>query len=1561
MANDTVDIAPVPLNVGNNTQPLVMLVAGKDHKLFFEAYNDATDLDGDGKLDIHFKPSIEYYGLFDSKLCYRYRNAAGKYDDAARTDTTGNEKDYFFPVGLAGADYKCTGAGQWSGNFLNYVTTSRIDALRRVLYGGYRLLDTPEKTILRRAFIPKEAHGWGKEYHSVAEDGYDIRDYTPFDLPQTGKRHFFGNFSPVKDCSSPKTCRDDFPPVLALARNAPVGKRIWDWAAAESYNLFKNRSLYPNNSDPELPNGRYAVHVQACDVPFTLPDGTEYRGGNCKAYHYIEKGVSKTAWKPVGILHKFGENDAMKFGLLTGSYDNNTSGGVLRKAMSSFGDEIDPNTGVFKYKSNASMNSIVRTFDKLMIRGWHHNGGTGTDDFKYKNLRTGSQGWDQIVIGGRVMREGEFPDWGNPVGEMMYEALRYLSGAGAPTSDYVSRGSGHDTAVGLPRPTWDKPYAGQNTTAAAKNGKAPWCAKPNLLVLSDINPSYDSDQLPGARFKGCAQYDNFGDYLTTNTDCSKPTSNVWRNSSLGSGVNSFSAYEYAHDIGDKEGINGRKHFIAQTGSTPIDWAPTAKTVDSLGSIRGLAPEEAGKEGSYYSAAVAWYGKKTGIKTDPNQANQKVDTQVVALASPIPRIEVNTSKGKLTLLPFAKNMKGVYGKTYHTNEAEGNFQPGNQIVEFYVMEMSAPGQRYHAKFRVSYEDMEAGSDFDMDAVAEYEVTEQADGTVEVKLTPTAQSAGINIGLGYVVSGAGDADGPYIVARIRDTDGPGAGTARYDWNKPHTGFYLAVPDGRPVGFCRKANISNDVHDECLNLPLCSAGEKGDFGNCKFNGKYIGRHPKKGQPLPTTSTRIFTPNPTSDAATLLESPLWYAAKWGGFRADSHDPNDWPDLQSKWDANRDGVPDAYHLVNNSNNLEGALEKALSSINTGTSSSGNVAVSAYSIQAGTLAFSTEFDGLDWRGDLVATRLTAINNSNRSGIGATVWSAAAQMPKPEDRNIYTYADNATTVARGVEFRWNSLSPSQRNDLSIGNEHNGADVLDFLRGSDAKEVSRRGAFRNRYRATSHTATGGTVQAESPLGDSANNTPLYVSDTRTVYLGANDGMLHAFDATDGRELFAYVPSMLFPTLNKLTDASYTHRYYVDGEAAVSTRQQTPDHNYLVGALGRGGKGMFGLDVTDPANFAATDVKWELRGNANCGAASNQNTAIGDNLGIVIGRPVIATLNDGVTYAIFGNGYNSCHGKATLYLVNVETGAAKQIVADSSGNNGLSTPALYEVEVGDEDETTRNIVVYAGDLKGHLWRFDLTSNDSHQWSARKMFSATNAAGKAQPITAAPTVAVEGSNETRKTWVFVGTGRYLSVSDKNDDSVQSLYGIVDDQSGINLTRNHLVARSFTSSENGGGVTRAFKSRASANDMDGKNGWRIDFDRANDKGERVVSAGIVVAAIKPVLEVPSIVPTDEDPCTQGGRGYINFVDAFSGAAVEFNFIDINGDGVVDSRDKVTDSEGRVGSMYPGLGMPGALPGLVGLQNVGGGSLGGIASQLKSLGTHNSLHGRISWREVVGS
>ena len=465
-ASAALNLSQTPLFLTQGQSPLVLLTMARDHKLFYEAYNDYSDLDGDGSLDVGYKPTNNYYGYFDSYKCYTYNSANGLFEPSSVT-----------------ANKKCS--GKWSGDFLNYVTMARIDALRKVLYGGYRSTDTASQTILERTFVPQDAHSWGKEYQSVARDGYDITEYTPLALPATGRYHLFANTTLTSDTS---------PPLMRVLTN--TNRRVWEWLSIEgpvagtecatgnnsrsncvvassgtgwelvpsssfsgltqtTYNIqgfygfptdkstfdtltatygiasklcgsksadqidgagnpFQNQGNCPNNSDYYLnifagkltvpTDGIYNFAVDGDDAVdvligpsttplagwygghsscaltsasctphsglITLAAGVEYdivfrhqeaTGGDsyslywqnnspvsamtdynvrvevCNATVGLESNCVAygSSNKPVGLLQRQGESNGMYFGLLTGSYANNTDGGVMRKAISS--------------------------------------------------------------------------------------------------------------------------------------------------------------------------------------------------------------------------------------------------------------------------------------------------------------------------------------------------------------------------------------------------------------------------------------------------------------------------------------------------------------------------------------------------------------------------------------------------------------------------------------------------------------------------------------------------------------------------------------------------------------------------------------------------------------------------------------------------------------------------------------------------------------------------------------------------------------------------------------------------------------------------------------------------------------------------------------------------------------------------------------------------------------------------------------------------------------------------------------------------------------------------
>ncbi|MDO9596653.1 MAG: PilC/PilY family type IV pilus protein [Azoarcus sp.] len=1378
-------IPETPLVATQAAIPLSMMVVGRDHTLFYEAYNDASDIDGDGTLDTRFKPRITYYGLFDSTLCYSHSQSA--------TNT-----DLFTPVAVAGALGTCS--GQWSGNWLNYVTTSRIDALRKVFYGGYRDVDSTTQTVLRRAYVPQDAHSWAKEYTSEAVDGYAIGSYTPLSAPTAGTRHLFGNLTATAgvNCATLTNC-SGLPPLLRVVLNS--NRRVWAWASTERPVLRADDHGGTSRKD-------YTVRVEVCTATYN---------GGCKRY-------PNGGLKPTGLLHEYGESDAMMFGLLTGSYNKNMSGGVLRKVVSSFKSEVNQTTGQF-----AAAATIVNALDSLRIRDFNNN----RTDNSYRG------GW----VTTRPMNEGEFVDWGNPIGEMMYEALRYFAGKKAATGAFATSGS-YDGQIGLPVATWDDPYQ------AGSAASAQWCARPNMMVVSGINPSFDSDQVPGSDF-----------------------------SSFSGDLAGLNVKDLAQTITNGEaGVAGMR-YIGQSG-TLYDGAPTAKSVSSLGTIRGLAPEEPTKQGSYYSASVAHFGRINSVRSDLQKSTQTVDTYAVVLSSPLPRIEARTTSGSIiTVVPFAKSTGGS-----SISNTKGNFQPTNQIVDFYVdtivnssaadADASVNGGRYYARFRINFEDVEQGADHDMDAIVVYEIAAEADGRLKVTLTPEYQAGGIQHSMGYVVSGT-DNDGVYLVVQDENVD-------RF--------YHLNVPPGMSPGAC-------DVTTPpaaCNKLPYTN-----------------------GPVTPTNlrySERFFTPG--SSSASLLKDPLWYAAKWGGF-VDRND-NKRPDLPIEWDANGDGVPDTYFLVQNPLKLKEALKRSLDTIVERSASAGNITSNGQQLQAESRVFQTQFNSGNWSGELFAYDITA------SGVNTTpAWSASNGIPAAAARKVFAWKDADT---KGIAFEWDALSETQQ--AALGTEA----VLDYVLGSQSNEIQNAGVFRTRTKR---------------LGDIVHSSPYYVKDTNTVYVGGNDGMLHAFSA-NGTELFAYIPGLVFSKLASLASLDYDHTFFVDGDIAVSTLAQTPGKNILVASTGRGASGLFALDVTKPSAFAASNVLWE-----HSGAADND-------FGLVLGRPQIATVENGDTVVLVGNGHNSVSGKAVLYVFDLESGELLKTIDTGVGvDNGMSTPTLV-----DSDGNGKVDTVYAGDLRGNVWRFDISGKEYSDWKSqfmsgstpRPLFSALDASNVPQPITAQITVAVNTVTSDvnhGKRFILFGTGSYVYAGDPNDKQVQSWYGVIDDDAPVS-GRAALRGRSIDTLGTVGGFGVRVFSEAVADDMVGMKGWFVDLKDPNPRGERIVTRSNVYSFLEPVLIASSIIP-DPDPCEAGGSGYVNAVNPFTGARLVYPAFDLNNDGKFDDLDKLAGLV--VGSFDPRIGMPGEAT-VVGDRLVVGGSTGEIADMRINLGLKRT--GRISWREVLG-
>lgn len=592
-------------------------------------------------------------------------------------------------------------------------------------------------------------------------------------------------------------------------------------------------------------------------------------------------------------------------------------------------------------------------------------------------------------------------------------------------------------------------------------------------------------------------------------------------------------------------------------------------------------------------------------------------------------------------------------------------------------------------------------------------------------------------------------------------------------------------------------------------------------------------------------------------------------------------------------------------------LSRTLGSINAAQSSGSNIASNSIRVVAGTAAYESNYFSGKWKGELNAYAVTSAGLS-----ASTLWNASSVIPLAASRKIFTR--NGTLGVGGTNGGSTFPSATQSGVLSTG-------VADYLRGV-------------------RTGEGTTYRArENLLGDIINSSPVYVGDTQTVYVSANDGMLHAFNSSNGVEQFAYVPNLLSMTdLATLSDINYSHRFFVDGQIVVSNRVETPNENYLVGALGRGGKGLFGLDVTNPATFGIGNVKWE--------------TTADNDLGNVIGRPVIVKIDGNVNAVMVGNGLNSTNGKAALFFYNLRTGALiTKIVVGTSTNNALSSPTGY-----DDDDDGDIDYAYAGDLQGNVWKFNLTAANPTSYTGSKLFTAMDSAGNVQAITGGIAIGLDPNFDL---WLSFGTGRYLTATDIQPPVAPALwpthtwYGIKDE---VVANRSQLKQRKITYSGLVGQTdVRAFETAVSG-DMGGFKGWYMDLllpphPPGTAEGERMTGTPFYFSSN--VLIASSFI-TVGDGCDPEGKGYLNAINPFTGGTLTSLFFDANGDGSINNLDLAP--VGIIPSSFnPNVGI--ATDAIA----LSGGStsvflVNGTAGPGSGTGPGGLLTGRVSWREILG-
>ncbi|RZU00525.1 pilus assembly protein [Rivibacter subsaxonicus] len=595
-----------------------------------------------------------------------------------------------------------------------------------------------------------------------------------------------------------------------------------------------------------------------------------------------------------------------------------------------------------------------------------------------------------------------------------------------------------------------------------------------------------------------------------------------------------------------------------------------------------------------------------------------------------------------------------------------------------------------------------------------------------------------------------------------------------------------------------------------------------------------------------------------------------------------------------------SYFSASDPIGLYTGLSSALAAIDSQKGSAAAATTSNPNISAGdNFVFLSSYETVEWTGDVRGQTLDP-----RTGQILTTgsdWSARDRLDANGSRTIYTFDAGSATGLKS--FAWTALTAAEQAYFETAHmttsgalsqfclvgptclsstsqaDAAGAKLVSFLRGNRSDEGSSADVskyFRSRVHLLGDIVHSEAIYVKKPLlnyadaGYAAHQTAMATRQAM-VYVGANDGMLHALNAVTGDEMWAFVPSAVLPNLYKLADKNYAakHQYYVDsspvaGDVKIGGVWRT----LLVGGLGAGGRAYYALDVTDPANPKAL---WQFSD---------------ANLGLTFGKPEIAKLKDGTWVVLVASGYNNNvgggDGRGRLFVLNAADGTVIRSI--DTGVGTVATPSGMAqirawVDNGFIDNTA--LRVYGGDNLGNLWRFDINGDiGAAGYDAQRLATLRGDSLNAQPITARPELAqIAGT-----AMIYIGTGRYLGATDLTDGSQQTIYAIKDSLGTVdhgdprlNAAFVEQVLSADTTCPTGAPSCRPGQTvrtgTANPVNLATNAGWYVDLPISRER-----------ATNDPLLVLGTLVVTSNIPnatvCTAGGSSYINYFDYRTGGPI---------------------------------------------------------------------------------
>lgn len=1465
-----------PLGVSkDDVPPNVMFVMGRDHNLFTAAYSDYTPLTENNSADYFYTiyhPEFIYEGMFTSDMCYEYKHLPTPVDadhnNAWVPTSMAKLKKASSHDGTVSADAYYCGDKKWLGNFMNYVTASRLDVIKTALYGGTRLLkgneqydytwgDNSISPVLTHTDALIDAHAWAKVFSPKMYVNYpkvpkiDIEEISgllalpSFDGTRsdgTSPAYFLGVYpKDFHQSGSPrfrvvKVEKANIPGEqgeYALAENCDKGSgncAVWTWISQES---GSNKNFRANengvNKWATKVGDDYLLNVVACN-----PDLTSKINNNCKEYVSEE---NQTYHQPEGIvqLYGVGAQARLHFGLLTGGWDSNRTGAMLRDNISNKENEYNKDTGKIIYKSCGNNRcGLAGSLDQFKI-------------IKNNNVY-GDCARNTGVLKAMNGDKKQCGDWGNPIAELLYESVDYFQNQNVDR-DGNNWDRENDMKLGCVANTTDtaKPISTRQNPYSKSN----YCAKAVSFIISDEAPSFDAFVQGQKSSIGEGAQREITDELQKRFKVSG---------------------KYLVGLSKTTGSNEEQHYKGM---------PTIKTIKDLSDVVGIAPTQAFSYGSYNVAGVASLalGEDADHLLLSNSArgvkeNFNMQTFVLAMKPNMPEVKIPVKNGVVRLIPLAKTpAEEKIGNTDPSQDDASQttvyqLQSTNQIVGFYIQYSTDTEGLFH----VSFEDFQYGSDFDMDWVVgyKYKVIDGTDGNQYVQITMLHEDGDIYAPQhgGYVISGV-DYSGTYLdLAKSSSKNQSGEQGNFYSLDNyiSDAGFYVCkseIPeknfleclvnknktlptsmdfnDGTIVSqyeaiMNKKADVNtgetcSDATDNCRPIyympryMFSRYADKylsnGTYNFFKFNSsatdnnekRLVGDYYRAKSDGIKYSSRIFKVSKSDSGDVWLKSPLWYAAK-AGYTFDQRDKLD----------NADPVNFSY--VTSPAEFRKNIRKLINLLLSSYHSASSFVPQTTTTTSGIAVYATSYNPMNWFGTIYKSPVDGATGSYNYAIlndlkgcwesgcedlANVGWNAAYEFSKikPEDRLIVTYDNELKRVY--VSSADADIESKTLADLGLdifgkdGIEHPTETRLKYIirwLGGEAEHEGSLEEYEEAVAADNYNVLRERKEGERHfvLGDIINS-DVAVVQAGTKFLlavGANDGMLHILDEATGKPLVSFIPTEVRTEILRTAEVLYesNHKFFVD--STPKTFSKTIDgkvHTYLYGTLGLNFKGGYLLDLTTifgtqnstaEARFETIKSKfygWELK--------SSDSSLVGQSRE----APIYYSVNN-KDYFIYSSGYNAVTPGVLVVQGFDDVGnvpkldVKAQIRLGTEANRAISPIEIYARQ---SSKGLEPISMFVGDTLGRLYQIKLngavsgrpdcwgftnecsgvtiSGEQATDYQPQVAFEAKDKNGNLQMITARPAVASLTSGGYA---VLFGTGSYWTPFDDTPDSlkqVQTMY----------------------------------------------------------------------------------------------------------------------------------------------------------------------------------------------